>query len=213
MHKNTKLPPKMRKEVYEQWKTGTWSQRKLADEYHVDKNTIKKIIVRGRLGDFSVHDSTNTRYRTIEYGLKKLLKTKEKLQKKAERLAIKRYEKSYPGEMVHADTKFLPRLKGETKAVPRERLYVAIDDFSRTLVADIMPDKSQESSVVFGEVTKDRLPFDINDWYTDRGTEWKGTADHAFVRFCKENNISQHFTKPRTPQTNGKGFRTVDSRI
>jgi transposase InsO family protein len=111
--------------------------------------------------------------------------------------------------MVHADTKLLPRLKGETKSMSRERLYVAVDDYSRTLVADILPDKSQESSVVFGEVALERLPFDVYDWYTDRGTEWKGTNDHEFVCFLKNNDISQHFTKPRTPQTNGKAERLI----
>lgn len=209
MHKNTKVPPVLRREVYDKWRTGTWSQRRLADEYHVDKKIIGRIILRGRLGDFSVHDSTNERYRTIEYGLKRLMKTQKRIEKRQEREAIKRYEKSYPGEMVHADTKLLPCLMGETKEIPRERLYVAIDDFSRYLIADIMPDKSQESSVVFGEVVLDRLPFDIRDWYTDRGTEWKGTPDHEFVAWCRENGITQHFTKPRTPQTNGKAERVI----
>lgn len=209
MHKHTKLPPAMRREVYQRWVSGTWSQRKLADEYHVDRKIISRIIVRGRLNDFSVHDSTNHRYRTIAYGLKKLLKTTQKLKKRADRLAIKRYEKSYPGEMVHADTKLLPRLKGETKDLPRERLYAAVDDFSRDLVADILPDKSQGSSAVFGEVALERFPFVVKDWYTDRGTEWKGTDDHEFVRFLAENDITQHFTKPRTPQTNGKAERVI----
>ena len=209
MHKNTKIPPILRKEIYTCWCSGLWSQRKLADEYHVDKKVIQRIIVRGRLGDFSVHDSTNERYRTIEYGLKKLMKTEKKLQKRADRLAVERYEKEYPGETVHADTKLLPRLQGETKDIPRERLYVAIDDFSRFLVADIMPNKSQESSVIFGEVVEERVSFTIRDWYTDRGTEWKGTSDHEFVAWCRENNITQHFTKPRTPKTNGKAERVI----
>lgn len=208
MHKNTKLPPVIRREVYLLWKQGK-SQRWLADEYHVDKRVIGRIIVRGRHGDFSVHDSTNHRYRTVEYGIKKLMKTEEKIKKRMERLEIKRYEKAYPGEMFHADTKLLPRIKGETKKDHRERLYVAIDDHSRYLIADIMPDKTQGSSVVFGEITKDRMPFDIKDWYTDRGTEWKGTSDHEFVVWCKENDITQHFTKPRTPQTNGKAERVI----
>lgn len=199
----------MRREVYNIWKSGERSQRQLAYDYHVDKKIIGRIVTRGRLGDFAVHDSTNERYRTLEYGLKHVLKTEERLHKRATRLAIKRYEKSYPGEMVHADTKLLPRLYGETKTTPRERLYVAIDDFSRMLVADILPSKSQESSVVFGEVVHDRLPFDIKDWYTDRGTEWKGTRTHDFVAWCLQHNITQHFTKPRTPQTNGKAERVI----
>lgn len=208
MHKHTKVPPLLRREVYEGWMRGE-SQRALADEYHVDKKIIGRIVLRGRRGDFSVHDSANMRYRTVEYGLKKLLKTEVRLQKRMDRLAIRRYEKSYPGEMVHADTKLLPWLSGETKELKRERLYVAIDDHSRFLVADIMPDKSQESSVVFGEIVCDRLPFDINDWYTDRGTEWKGTKEHAFVAWCTANTITQHFTKPRTPKTNGKAERVI----
>ena len=208
MHKHTKLPPAMRQEVYGRW-VGGKSQRFLADEYHVDKVIIKRIVVRGRLNDFSVHDSTNERYRTVEYGLKKLLKAEKKIEKRLERAAVRRYEKSYPGEMVHADTKLLPRLLGETKTTSRERLYVAIDDFSRCLTADVMPDKSQESSSVFGEITQERLPFDIRDWYTDRGTEWKGTSDHEFVAWCRDNGITQHFTKPRTPQTNGKAERVI----
>lgn len=208
MHKHTKVPPALRREVYRRWIAGK-SQRFLADEYHVDKRIIGRIIVRGRFGDFSVHDSTNSRYRTVEYGLKKLLKTEQRLQKRKDRLAIRRYEKGVPGEMVHADTKLLPRLQGETKELHRERLYVAIDDHSRFLVADVLPDKSQESSVVFGEIALERMPFDINDWYTDRGTEWKGTGDHAFAAFCREHGMTQHFTKPRTPQTNGKAERVI----
>jgi transposase InsO family protein len=77
------------------------------------------------------------------------------------------------------------------------------------LVADILPDKSQESSVVFGEIVLDRIPFDVKDWYTDRGTEWRGTDDHEFVAFLHERGIAQHFTKPRTPQTNGKAERVI----
>lgn len=76
MHKHTKIPPALRKEVYERWTKGQ-SQRSLADEYHVDKRVIHRIVVRGRLDDFSVHNSTNHRYRTIEYGLKKTHEDRE----------------------------------------------------------------------------------------------------------------------------------------
>jgi transposase InsO family protein len=128
MHKHTKVPPTLREEVYHRW-IGGQSQRSLANEYHVNKKIIHRIIVRGRLNDFSVHD--------------------------------------------------------------------------------ILPDKSQESSTVFGDMTEERLPFDIRDWYTDRGTEWKGTKDHAFVAWCLNHGITQHFTKPRTPKTNGKAERVI----
>jgi hypothetical protein len=65
MHKNTKLTPVLRKEIYGKWLRGkgAYSLRMLAAEYHVDKRVISRIIERGRGGDFNVHDSTNLRYR------------------------------------------------------------------------------------------------------------------------------------------------------
>ena len=62
MHKNTKITPVMRKEIFKQWQTGSYSHRKLASLYHVDKRVIGRIIQRGKLGDFSVHTSVNHRY-------------------------------------------------------------------------------------------------------------------------------------------------------
>lgn len=90
--------------MYRKWLSGL-TQRSLADKYHVDKKITGRIIVPGIQSDFSLYDSINERYRTIDCGLKRLMKTEEKLQKHADRLAIKRYERPYPGEMVHADTK------------------------------------------------------------------------------------------------------------
>ncbi|HTY39547.1 MAG TPA: hypothetical protein VMC43_00420 [Candidatus Paceibacterota bacterium] len=63
MHKHTKLAPALRREVYERWKHGDLSLRALAAIYHVDKRVVQRIIFRGAKGDFSVHDSTNDRYR------------------------------------------------------------------------------------------------------------------------------------------------------
>jgi hypothetical protein len=65
MHTNTKLTPVLRREIYRKWvrAKGALSLRGLAVEYHVDKRVISRIIERGRGGDFSVHDSTNVRYR------------------------------------------------------------------------------------------------------------------------------------------------------
>ena len=62
----------------------------------------------------------------------------EKLKKQA-----KRYNKAYPGEMVHVDTKRLPLLEGERPKDTREYLFIGIDDFSRELYAAILPDKTR----------------------------------------------------------------------
>lgn len=62
MHKNTKLTPVVRKEIFMRWEKGDISQRALAVEYHVDKRVIGRIVERGRTGDFSVHTSVNIRF-------------------------------------------------------------------------------------------------------------------------------------------------------
>lgn len=209
MHKHTKLTPVLRKQIYQQWCKKGQSFRSLGREYHVDKNVIGTVIERGRAGDFSVHDSTNRRYRTIEFGLKKLSQTEDKVAKRLEREHIRRYEKNVPGEMVHGDTKRLPYIDGETKTTKREVLFIAIDDCTRFLVADILPDKTQWSSAIFLKVMLPRMPFQVECHYSDNGREYRGTDEHAFVAMCEDLNIEQRFTKPKHPWTNGKAERVI----
>jgi len=130
----------MRRALYRAWVDGV-SVTDLSLEYKITRKTVYKVLERARLQDFENHLSVNLRFRIIKYGLRKLRKTAEKLQKRIDRENIKRYEKEYPGEMVHFDTKRLPLLSGEAIRDKREHLHVAIDDFSRYLVADIFPDK------------------------------------------------------------------------
>jgi hypothetical protein len=77
MHKNTKLTPVVRKEIFTRWKKGDISQRALALEYHVDKRVIGRIVERGRTGDFSVHTSVNLRFQTAKK--RRAIKTSTKL--------------------------------------------------------------------------------------------------------------------------------------
>jgi transposase InsO family protein len=214
MHKLTKLTPSLRREIYRKWCLSRCSYRSLAKEYHVDKNIIITAILRGRLKDFSVHDSCNHRYRTIEYGLKRLAITDKATAKRLEGQAHrkKRYEKTYPGEMVHGDTKGLPAIRvtkyGKIIAPP-ETLYVMIDDYSRYLVADILPRKNMWDSALFFEIQSVRTPFPIHCHYSDNGGEYKGNLGHAFVALCMRFGIEQKFTKPRHPWTNGKAERVI----
>jgi len=155
--------------------------------------------------------SMNWRYRQIAYGLKRMSKTEKRLAKKLARRAhrLKRYEKDEPGEQVHFDTKRLPLLPGEAVVQPREQLHVAIDDFSRLLWADILPDKTQYSSAIFLEETTRMMPFSIQETFSDNGPEYKGRPDHAFVALCDSKKIVQRFTKPHHPYTNGKAERVI----
>ena len=81
---------------------------------------------RGRL--LTQKSSVNNRFKQARYGIKRLAKVELEIQQKLKKQA-KRYNKSYPGEMVHVDTKRLPLLKGQKSTDRREYLFVATDDF------------------------------------------------------------------------------------
>lgn len=112
MHKNTKLLPYQRQEIFRRWGMGE-TITKLAQEYKISRETIYGTLKDARLGVFRNRSSMNPRYRQIHYGFKKLRTTEGKVALKLQRAAhrLNRYEKSTPGEMVHFDTKRLPLLK------------------------------------------------------------------------------------------------------
>jgi len=66
--------------------------------------------------------------------MKRLAKIEFSLETK-KKLAACRHHRNYPGEMVHFDTKRLPLLKGRINTLPRNYLFVGIDDFSWELYA------------------------------------------------------------------------------
>jgi len=166
------------------------------------------MIDRGRKQEFSPRKSTNKRFLQAKYGMKRLAKIEFSLETK-KKLVARRYNKSYPGEMVHFDTKRLLLLKGEINTLPRDHLFVGIDDFSRELYAAILPDKTQNSAAIFLAQVIEECPYTIECAYSDKGTEYKGTPDHAFVALCKTNSIGQKFTRVRRPQTNGEAERVI----
>jgi hypothetical protein len=153
----------------------------LAELFRVSRPTIYKILARARKQEFVPRRSVNDRFRNIKYGLKRLAKVERELEKRRKREA-KRYNKSYPGELVHFDSKRLPLIKGEDQTLPREYLIVAIDDFSRELYAGIFPDKTQYSAELFLRQVADECPYTIEYTYSDNGKEFKGNNEHAFVK-------------------------------
>lgn len=141
--------------------------------------------------------------------MKRLAKVEAALEKKLKAQAL-RSHKSYPGEMLHADTVHLPLIEGESAFVQRERLFVGVDDLSRELYAAIMPDKTQDSAARFLEQVLEECPYTIEQWYTDHGREWEGSPKpHAFMKLARKNRIEQRFTKVKTPRTNGKAERVI----
>jgi transposase InsO family protein len=208
IHKRARLTPLQRQEVWHKYHNEHTRVCDLMRQYSVTSPTIYKIIRRGRHRDFSLHKSINKRFRCLPYGLKRLAKVEHELEEKLKKQA-KRYNKWYPGEMVHVDTKRLPILEGETPRDTREYLFVGIDDFSRELYATILPDKTQYSAEAFLTQVLAECPYTIEQIYSDNGTEYRGTKDHAFMKLCSEHRIEQRFTKVKTPRTNGKAERVI----
>ena len=209
IHKRTRLTPLQREAIYRVYHGEARTVKDLAEAYHVSRPTIYKIIHRGRQQDFSIHRSTNKRYCCLKYGIKRLSKIEKEIESRLKAQA-KRYNKDYPGQMLHMDTKRLPLLKGESAFGRREYLFVGIDDFSRELYAAILPDKTQASAKAFLEQVLEECPYTIEQLYSDNGKEYRGDpGHHAFMTRCQEQRIEQRFTKVKTPRTNGKAERVI----
>jgi transposase InsO family protein len=206
MHKNTKLLPYQRREAYRRWCQGD-VVTDLSRQYQVSRKTLYEVFHKAKLGVFENYSSKNLRYRTIEYGLKRLAVVEKAIAKKLGKRErrLNRYQKEYPGEMVHTDSSMLPLLRGEAMATPREYLYVFVDDASRWLFADILPDQTSWSAAICLDEAFLMLPFPVECMYSDNGKEFKG----AFKRLCKDKTVVQKFTKPYTPKTNGKAERVI----
>ena len=136
--KNSRLTEYQRKQIWLLRCEGS-KIAQLAAQFNVSHPTIYKVLRRARKQEFKPRKSTNRRYRCLKYGFKRLAKIEQQIELRLLRRA-RRYNKKYPGEMIHFDTKRLPLLAGENGKMPREYLFVAIDDYSRELFAGIVPD-------------------------------------------------------------------------
>jgi transposase InsO family protein len=209
IYKRTRLTPIQREGIYRVYHGEGKRVSELAEAYHVSRPTIYKIIRRGRQRDFSIHRSTNKRFCCLKYGIKRLSKIEKEIESRL-KVQAKRYNKDYPGQMLHVDTKRLPLLKGESSFGRREYLFVAIDDFSRELYAAILPDKTQASAKVSLEQVLEECPYTIEQIYSDNGKAYRGDPEyHAFMTLCREHRIEQRFTKVKTSRTNGKAGRVI----
>lgn len=130
IHKKTRLTPNQRKELADDYFVRHIRKCDLSEKYRISRPTVDKIINRARNNDYSVHRSENKRFRCLQYGLKRLNKIEKQIEEKLKKQA-RRYNKKYPGGMIHFDTKRLPLLKGESPKKTHEYLFVGIDDFSR----------------------------------------------------------------------------------
>lgn len=150
---------------------------------------------------FPVHPSVSTIYRTFKrYPLNKTRKEK-----------IKRYEKMYPGELVHVDTYQL----GKTLMIDGKKHYLfgAIDDCTRLAHVEVIErlNSAQASQAFFKSYQWFHAHgFKIEKVMSDNGSEFtaytsqKGKDTHFFETMLAITGIRHVYTRPYRPQTNGK---------
>jgi transposase InsO family protein len=132
-----------------------------------------------------------------------------------------RYEHEHPGDLVHLDTKKLGRIVGgprhratgdrrdHTRGAGWEVMHAAVDDATRLVYAEILPDETGETTAAFlgravawfaaQGVTVRRILSDNGSPYVSR----------VFARALRELGLGHSRTRPYRPRTNGKVERWI----
>jgi transposase InsO family protein len=139
-----------------------------------------------------------------------------------------RYEKENPGELIHIDTKRLGkivtgftgrRISGKSKLVAPSRhagwecLHVAVDDASRIAYAEILPDASAKSAVLFLHRTitwLKQLGIPVSAVMTDNAFCF---VRGRYVSALEKLSIRHLRIRPYTPRTNGKAERFIQTAL
>jgi transposase InsO family protein len=137
---------------------------------------------------------------------------------------ICRYERRQPGDLLHLDTKKLGRFwqpghratserRQNSRGAGWEFVHVAVDDHSRLAYAEVLADESPSSCVAF--LLRARTWFGqqgitIKRVLTDNGN---GYVSHRFRQACLTYALRHLRTRPRTPQTNGKAERFIQTML
>lgn len=141
--------------------------------------------------------------------------------RKREPVAVVRYEHAEPGGLVHLDTKKLGRIvdgpghraTGDRRSRKRgagwEVLHVALDDATRLVYAELLPDEK-------GRTTARFLVRAVR-WFQDQGIRVRRLLtdngspylSRAFRRAARLLGLEHSRTRPYRPQTNGKCERWI----
>ncbi len=128
---------------------------------------------------------------------------------------IRRYEKEYPGELMHLDIKNLVPLR---RGMPPEHQFAVLDDFSREAYSRIYPVATTKAAADFLLNSLGYYQYPVRAVLTDNALCF--TMRHAmyaerttlFARTCTQLGIKHRLLRPYHPETNGKVerfFRTV----
>ena len=135
---------------------------------------------------------------------------------------IVRYEHVAPGEMLHIDTKKLGRIVRPSHRVTGDRrdsvegagwefAHVAIDDHSRAGFVQMHVDERKGSAIEFLKASVAHYAahgVTIKRLLTDNGSAYRSKL---FSKTCQALGIKHSFTRPYTPQTNGKAERFIQT--
>ncbi len=139
--------------------------------------------------------------------------------------AIRRYEREQPGDLLHFDIKRLARFDrpghrvtgdrqaGSSPGAGFEFLHVAIDDHSRVAFARLLPDETSASAVAFLHASLDffqKPGVRTRRVYSDNGACYRARAMSQAVAAL---GLKHRFTRPYTPQTNGKAGRFIQTSL
>jgi len=134
--------------------------------------------------------------------------------------SVRRYERKRPGSLLHLDTKKLARIvrpghridgdrSRTVKGAGWENAHVAVDDYSRVAYTEVLPAEDQHTCTAFLERAVEffaALGVRIEQVMTDNGP---GYISRRFNRLCDQLGIHHIYTRPHTPQTNGKAERFI----
>ena len=134
---------------------------------------------------------------------------------------VQRYQWEKPGDMIHVDTKQLARFErvghritgdrrqGCSRGAGYEKVHVAVDDATRLVYVEVLPDEQKATTVGFltravgwfneQGITCHRILSDNGSAY--RSGDWR--------KACRALDLKPIRTKPYTPRTNGKAERFI----
>ena len=134
-----------------------------------------------------------------------------------------RYEHQRPGDLFHIDAKKLARIEGvghrihgdrsrKKRGVGWEVAFVCVDDHTRLAYAEVFPSESGKYATTFFRRALrwfESLGIHCRRLLTDNAKCY--TNSKAFQELCEAHGIRQSFTRPYTPQTNGKAERFIQT--
>jgi transposase InsO family protein len=137
---------------------------------------------------------------------------------------VVRYEREYPGELLHIDTKKLGRFhrlghrvtgnhRHESPGAGWDFLHVCVDDASRLAYVEIYPDELRYTATRF---LIHALRFfrdhgvQVQRVMTDNGPAYRS---RTFAKTCRWLRLDHKRTRPYTPRTNGKAERFIQTLV